>query len=169
MSRNRRKRIDKTKTRDAKRIRKENVFEKLRKDEQVKRNERKKKFGVYQSGINMEDPDGPEVFAWVKSPKKKRSKKDQEAVICKHCGLAGHSRTSSRQCLKHKKGTDTPVAEDPVDPVDSEEDAAEDVEQYETLQAHLQRHALEDANNDLARNKSNDSDKDSEVQELHVL
>jgi hypothetical protein len=126
--RNRMKRNNKTKTKDAKRIRKENVFEKLRKDEQIKRNEKKKKWGTYQSGINMDDPDGPEVFAWVKSPAKKRSKQASD-IVCKHCGLTGHSCTSSRQCLKHKKPTDTQVlVPEEQDPDDSEEDAAKDVE-----------------------------------------
>jgi hypothetical protein len=51
--RHRQKRINKTKTSEHKKFRKEKVFEKLRKDEQVKRNERRKKFGVYRTGINM--------------------------------------------------------------------------------------------------------------------
>jgi hypothetical protein len=87
--------------------------------------------------------------------------------------LTGHSRTSSRQCLKHKKPTDTQVlVPEEQDPDDSEEDAAKDVAQYETLEAHLQRHAAEDAattDDGSARNNSNGNDEDSEVQELHVL
>jgi hypothetical protein len=115
--------------------------------------------------------DDPEEFGWVKPPAKKRSKQSLGAIVCKHCGLAGHSRTSSRQCLKHRPtnkpaGTADTVPEQ-EDPVDSEEDAANDVDQYETLEAHLQRHAVEDA--DDSRNNSNENDKDSEVQHVSVL
>jgi hypothetical protein len=139
--RNRQKRIQKTKTKDAKRIRKEKIFEKLRNDEQVKRNERKKKFGVYRTGINMEDP---EQYAWVKSPPRKRSKQSLQGIVCKHCGLTGHSRTSSRQCLKHKapqvpENTGTAALPE-GDPDDSKEDAAKDLDMHaaETLEEHLQ-------------------------------
>jgi hypothetical protein len=162
---NRQKRIMKTKTKDAKKVRKEKVFEKLRNDEQVKRNERKKKFGVYRSGINMEDP---EEFGWYKSPKKKKSKQSTE-IACKHCGLAGHSRTSSWQCLKHKakpEPTATAVQEHTKDADDSDADAAVNLDAFEgeTLQQHLDRFDDGDDPQNL-----NDDDRDDEVQQLHVL
>jgi hypothetical protein len=162
----RQKRIAKTKEKEFKRLRKANVFEKLRKDTIVKQNERKKHYGVYRTGINMEDP---EEYGWYKSPKKKKSKQSTN-IVCKHCGLTGHSRTSSRQCLKHKAPPDAAATVE--DPVDSDEDAAKDVAMYEdavletTLEEHLQRHAEEDA--DDSRNNSN-CDKNNEVQELHIL
>jgi hypothetical protein len=166
--RRRQQRIGKTKEKAHKRLRKERLFEKLRKDEQVKRNEKKKNFGTYRSGINMEDPNGPEVYAWVKPPKK-RSKQSTD-VVCKHCGMTGHSRTSSRKCLKHKaKDTEVTAASVLVaseqDPDDSEEEHAIDLENYagETLEQHLQRHAADDAK------IPNDNDIDSEVQEAHIL
>jgi hypothetical protein len=113
---------------------------------------------------------------WVKSPPKKRSKQTLHGVHCKHCGLAGHSRTASRQCLKHKDQPEAAAAEavqvEAQDPNDSEEDAARDIDDYageilqDTLEEHLQRHAAEDAE-DSRNNNSNDDDKHSEVQELH--
>jgi hypothetical protein len=39
---------------------------------------------------------------WVKSPTKKRTKGSLQDIVCQHCGLTGHSRTSSQACLKHK-------------------------------------------------------------------
>jgi hypothetical protein len=106
--RTRQKRIAATKNKEQKKLRKTRFFDKLRKDEQVKRNEHRKKLGVYRTaGINMEDPE--EYGGWVKSPPKKKSKQATD-VVCKHCGLTGHSRTSSRQCLKHKPNNKPNVA-----------------------------------------------------------
>jgi hypothetical protein len=166
--RNREKRINKTKSNAAKKGRKEKVYEKLRKDEQVKRNERKKKYGVYRTGINLDDPS---EYGWVKSPKKK-SKQTLEGVICKHCGLAGHSRTSSRKCLKYKAPPEAAAKvpeEQQQDPYDSEAAAAADLEDYEgeTLEEHLRRHADDDS--PTRPKNSNDNELDSEVQQLNVL
>jgi hypothetical protein len=159
--RTRQKRIQKTKDKEQKKLRKE----------KVKRNERKKKYGTYRTGTNMEDPE--QYGWWVKSPTKKRTKGSLQDIVCRHCGLTGHSRTSSQACLKHKsKPKPTDLQQVQEHPNDSEEDAASDLDREEglTLVEHLQMFPADADADALARkNNSNDDDKDSEVQEVHIL
>jgi hypothetical protein len=157
---------------EQKKLRKEKVFEKLRNDEKIKRNESRKKYGVYQTGIDMEDP---ETYGWVKSPPEAKQKQSLDAVVCKHCGLAGHSRTSSWKCLKHKAQPEAAAAAVlPPEAQDSEEDAASDLDREEGLTLgveHLQMFP-DDADTTLSARKNNnlnDDDEDSEVQQAHIL
>jgi hypothetical protein len=94
--------------------------------------------------------------------------------------LAGHSRTSSQQCLKHKASSGPAAAtaaavlqeQQQEDPVDSDADMAADLDGYEaeTLEEHLQKHAASNADDDNdSRKNSNGNDEDSEVQLVHVL
>jgi hypothetical protein len=177
---NRMKRIDKCKTKAHKKLRNMNIFDKLRKEEKLKRKERKKKDGTYRTGMNM-DADSCDDSDAAKQPARKKARTattTNSGVVCKHCGLTGHSRTSHKHCLQYKaprqrQGTVPAVASVPANEEDSldSEDQAEDIDQYERLHVLLQ--AATAQQDDTARPakepQASEDVEQSDVQEVYVM
>jgi hypothetical protein len=156
-------RIAKAKTREAKKDRNKSRYDKLRKEERLKRMAKKRKDGTYRTGMNMDDDDD----GGGKQPATKK-RNSQADVVCKHCGKKGHSRTSSKQCLKYKAPTarkeqaqGIAVGLDQA----NDEDNADDLDDYERIPLELLQ---QDEDSGDERDADAD-DEDNEVQQLNVL
>jgi hypothetical protein len=163
------------KTKDHKKKRNKNIFNKLRKEELLKTKERNRKQGTYRTGMNMDDDNDLDA-ARQPTRKKARTTTNAQAVVCKHCGLTGHSRITNTQCLHYKGPQKQPTGTAPtaaslpanVEALDSD-DQAEDVDQYEMQQALLLAAAQEPAGTTNPDSHRYDNGKDDDLQVLNVL
>jgi hypothetical protein len=93
------KRIDKCKSKETKKLRNKNIFNKLRKEEASKQKERRKNDAAqYRTGMNMEEgdnnhPTGP--------PCPKKPRRDYKNAVCGSCGQKGHCTSRSRVCVNY--------------------------------------------------------------------
>ena len=125
-------RIAKSKTTAKKKDRVKRKLEALKDDERQAVKERAKRDGTYKKGMNM-DEGGTDVYTEEdlqhKPSAKKKSMRNND-VICKHCGLKGHSTTRSKNCLKNQNNNQLQPAAVPSAPAENELlalDAAADV------------------------------------------
>ena len=140
------KRLAKIRTKDMKKKRLKNKFEQMKEDELVARNERSRREGTYQRGINMADVTGEDTGD-IRQPATKK-KKSRSAIVCPHCGKKGHSTTKSKQCLQYKAATNNgPPVMSSANNILDDGDAAEDLDAFDSMQ-------LVDA----ANNNSDDED-----------
>jgi hypothetical protein len=103
-------RIDMCKTKDHKKKRNKNIFNKLRKEELVKTKEHKRKEGTYRTGMNMDDDEDLQPPAG-----KKKARTTNPQAVCKHCGLqGGHSRITNKKCLHYKRPQVQPTGNVPT-------------------------------------------------------
>jgi hypothetical protein len=165
------KRIAKTKTKDAKRGRRTGMYDKLRQQEKDKRKEKKNKAGTYKSGMNM---DAEEVIhdsddGGGKPPAKKKTKASADTV-CKHCGITGHSRTTSKKCLKYKPPAARTQSETQQQQQQTQddlmaEDDADDLDAYEAIPLDNLRRS----SNSSDKESDDEGDRDPDIQVLHVI
>jgi hypothetical protein len=157
---NRQKRIDKCKTSEKKKERNKSIFDKIRKDEVVRRQgERKKKdAAIYKSGMHMADDNDDEDAG---PPRAKKPKTNHKDSICPHCGRKGHVQKRSKQCLHYSgkpKQSDIPTAAAAQNNNEEDDnDAADDVQAYDSLLF----------GGDSA--STEEEDEDEEVQRLNVI
>ena len=143
---NRKKRIDKCKTTESKKARNEDMFNKIRRDEQARKRDMKKgQAAMYLTGMYMMDEgclegdngavDEQDDGAAKPAPAKK-AKTNHKDSLCPHCGRKGHVSKRSKQCLYHSgtpKQSDIPTAATAQEPPADNNDAAEDIDGYDRL------------------------------------
>jgi hypothetical protein len=95
---NRQKRIDKSKTKEQKKLVKNKYFTDLKKEEAAASQARKKRDGTYKSGQNMQGEGDDDDTAKPAAQKKART---SLLAVCPHCGLTGHLRRTSKACLQY--------------------------------------------------------------------
>ena len=122
---NRSRRLDVAKEKDAKKKRNKRKYDKLVEYTTIARKERAKRDG-YQTGMNLDDIDVPNTT--VSEPKVKRKR---QVSVCPHpfCGKKGHKTTKSKRCLANpdrlkKEGLEA-AAEAAVAAIQESEDAAD--------------------------------------------
>jgi hypothetical protein len=172
--RKRAKRIAKSKTTDQKRLRNKNIFDKLRREEAATRKSRQQKDGTYKSGMHIlgdseEDDDNGPVGGGEDRPAK-RPCRNPKNETCPKCGIKGHTTIRSKHCLHYKHKNQTAAEEAAAIQQEEEEGieavtAADDLDQYETLQQ-LLREAAEPA---AVGANSSDSAEDREVEVLAII
>jgi hypothetical protein len=123
-------RIQKNKTKDQKKARLVQRFEKQKEDEAIAKKERTKRDGTYKSGQHVLNDGDEEQLG----PRKK-ARKD---LVCSSCGQTGHATTRSKVCLNYKvhaapTSGPTAVTKPTVGYILTEDDQAEDVLNYETF------------------------------------
>ena len=102
-SRSRQARIDKCKTRESKRKRKEDEYKRLKKETDEAKRERQKREGIYKSGIGMTG--GYDLDALDDDQKKSaasRRKTKSVTGVCTKCGEPGHLRPTNKLCKCYK-------------------------------------------------------------------
>jgi hypothetical protein len=104
-ARNRTKRIDKSKTSDKKKTRKEAYFETLKANEAVAARAKAKRDGTYKPGQNMNDDSSDDS---TRRPTQRQTNRKGPAV-CPHCGKKGHKTTGSKKCLFYRGNNSVPV------------------------------------------------------------
>jgi hypothetical protein len=141
---NRRKRIDKCKTQEKKKLRNKMIFQKIRKEEATKQKERRKQDAAqYRTGMNMEEP-GDATATGPPPPKKKRP--DYKNAICASCGKKGHCTSRSSACENFSGKTKTitasatsttnalaPPPPEATTAATEANDAAEDMDDYDGM------------------------------------
>jgi hypothetical protein len=153
---NRLKRHEKCKLPERKKLRAKRQMEQLRADTNKVIQSRAKGDATYLSGLNMAEGtvDGYTEqdladAAKKKTPAKKKRKVDPN-IVCKHCGLKGHSRTRSKQCLKNPANANrdnapvvAAIATSSQSIIQEEIDAAGDMDEM----SDASNHNFEDAGN----------------------
>jgi hypothetical protein len=100
---NRRKRLDKVKTKDAKLKKNKHKMEKLAKDTRIAKMELHKRQGTYRRGMNL---DGPVEDATAGPPPTKVKPSGASAgKFCEYCGKKGHVTTRSNKCAAKESTT----------------------------------------------------------------
>jgi hypothetical protein len=127
----RRKRLVKLKTREAKRDRMKRKFDKLKEDEKIAKKERSKRDGTYRTGMNVASgaADGYTEQELLEAAKMK-PKSTTRSRVCPHCGLKGHTTKRSLKCLKHPSAIAPPVQAD----VPASNDIADDLYRFDGMQ-----------------------------------
>jgi hypothetical protein len=101
------KRHEKRKLPEQKKIRVKRQMEALKQETRLVIKGRARGDATYLSGVNMAEgtvdgytAEDMAFFEATKNPKQKKRKVDPN-IVCKHCGLKGHSLTRSKHCLKN--------------------------------------------------------------------
>jgi hypothetical protein len=99
---NRKKPLEKCKTKDAKLAKNKRNFDKLAKNTKIAMTERLKRTGTYRRGQNLLDDNLDEVLdvaTQQKQPAKKKYKPSGSTkLFCEYCGIKGHATQQSKAC-----------------------------------------------------------------------
>jgi hypothetical protein len=164
-------RLDKIRTKAAKKKRNKRKYDKLADDTKIAAKERAKRDGTYKSGTNMQEEEEDEQ---PDAQNTKTKRKSYARSICPFCGKKGHTTKKSKHCTAAANNGTNIAAVDILHPLlaaaaynpedtglDADRDAADDVEAYDSFPL--------DDDDDASFYDCGTFDADSDIEDVGVI